>query len=249
MTTHFRIKIFLLTVFLFHLGTAGCRKTKKPELEILVPASLARVAEELGTVFESNYRIAVHIREVEFSSLNCESEGGVHGDLLLCDHPDLGRVLTNQGCVSRSIPVCCTLPVVVLLKESRYQMQDIEEMPEHPELTLSVPKDSAVLRKIAESVLPEETRFVVDADFQMSPADFLRQSKTDALVTWEFLAENEKDDLQILRFPANFHAIPVETHVLTSCQNVQSCRLFIELLTSKTGTEIFKKHCFRVFSK
>ena len=230
------IFVFLIAVIVIELG--GCKKKPPQPLDILTPGPLSAVVGELGSMFEQNYGIPVHIKSIDLSHVVC----GTPDDILFCYDPQKSKSLDETGYVASILPLSYTFPVFVLPKTNPRQITNLEELLAQ-DLKIAIQDQSDNLRQIADRYFPGHDSWP-QIDSEISLVDELKKPTYDAVLTWKFIADNYGED-QITIIPLSNDpesTVNIDVLVLTHCKDISAYHAFLNTITSKSGRDILKKH-------
>ncbi len=218
-------------------------------------AGMRKPMDEIGTVFEQKYGVAVNYNYAGSNTLLSQIELTQEGDVYMPGATMYIETAKEKGFVDYEQNVAYHVPVIAVPEGNPANITCLEDLTTPGvKVVLGDPK-AAACGKIAKQILEKNGIFdAVDANVIACAATvnelvvYTCMGTTDASIIWKASlvgTENETDTIEIPKEQNIIKIIPIGTLTFSESQNM--AKQFVDFVTSAEGKAIFEKHGFTTY--
>ncbi|MEA3488116.1 MAG: molybdate ABC transporter substrate-binding protein, partial [Euryarchaeota archaeon] len=235
------------------LQTAALTATSA--LMVYSGAGMRKPMDEIGTVFEQKYGVAVNYNYAGSNTLLSQIELTQEGDVYMPGATMYIETAKEKGFIDYEQNVAYHVPVIAVPEGNPADITCLEDLTKPGvKVVLGDPK-AAACGKIANKILEKNGIFdAVDANVIACAATvnelvvYTCMGTTDASIIWKASlvgTENETDTIEIPKEQNIIKIIPIGTLTFSECQD--RAKQFVDFVTSAEGKAIFEKHGFTTY--
>jgi molybdate transport system substrate-binding protein len=218
-------------------------------------AGMRKPMDEIGTVFEQKYGVAVNYNYAGSNTLLSQIELTQEGDVYMPGATMYIETAKEKGFVDYEQNVAYHVPVIAVPEGNPANITCLEDLTKHGvRVVLGDPK-AAACGKIAKQILEKNGIFdAVDANVIACAATvnelvvYICMGTADASIIWKASlvgTENETDTIEIPKEQNIIKIIPIGT--LTFSESQDMAKQFVDFVTSAEGKAIFETHGFTTY--
>jgi len=229
--------------------------TATSALMVYSGAGMRKPMDEIGTVFEHKYGVAVNYNYAGSNTLLSQIELTQEGDVYMPGATMYIETAKEKGFVDYEQNVAYHVPVIAVPEGNPANITCLEDLTKQGvKVVLGDPK-AAACGKIAKQILEKNGIFdVVDANVIACAATvnelvvYICMSTADASIIWKASlvgTEKETDIIEIPKEQNIIKIIPIGTLTFSECQDM--AKQFVDFVTSAEGKAIFETHGFTTY--
>ena len=229
--------------------------TGTSSLMVYSGAGMRKPMDEIGTVFEQKYGVAVNYNYAGSNTLLSQIELTQEGDVYMPGATMYIETAKEKGFVDYEQNVAYHVPVIAVPEGNPANITCLEDLTKPGvKVVLGDPK-AAACGKIAKQILEKNGIFdAVDANVIACAATvnelvvYTCMGTTDASIIWKASlvgTENETDTIEIPKEQNIIKIIPIGT--LTFSESQDMAKQFVDFVTSAEGKAIFETHGFTTY--
>ena len=227
---------------------------KPSSLMVYCGAGMRKPMNEIGTLFERIYGVAVNYNYAGSNTLLSQIELMQQGDVYMPGATMYIEIAKDKGFVDYEQNVSYHIPVIVVPEGNPANITCLQDLARPGVKVVLGDSKAAACGKIAKKILEKNGIFdAVDANTIARAATvnelvvYTCMGTADASIIWQASligTENETDIIEIPKEQNLIKVIPIGT--LTFSENKDYAKLFVDFVSSDEGKRVFEKYGFSV---
>ena len=255
-----RRSIFLMLIMVLLCTTIppGCiddTQEQTPEsLLVYCGAGMRKPMDEIGSLFEEEYGVSIHYNYAGSNALLSQMELTRKGDVYMPGATYYFDLARDKGLTDYEQLIAYHVPVIAVPGGNPANITSLDDLAE-PEVTviLGDPK-AAAIGKLANTILEKngiydavEKNVIARGATVNELIVYVSMKQADASIIWEDLAANS-EKMEIVDIPGGQNIIKiVPIGTLTSSEQKDTAKKFVDFVASPAGKAIFEKHGFTAY--
>ncbi|MCD6208088.1 MAG: molybdate ABC transporter substrate-binding protein [Methanosarcinales archaeon] len=249
----------ILTIFLLcSTITPGCidkSQEQTPEsLLVYCGAGMRKPMDEIGSLFEEEHGVSINYNYAGSNTLLSQMELTRKGDVYMPGATYYFDLAREKGLTDYEQFVAYHVPVIAVLRGNPAGITSLEDLA-NPNVTaiLGDPK-AAAIGKLGNKILEKngiygdvEKNVIARGATVNELVVYISMRQADASIIWEDLVVNS-EQMEIVEIPVEQNIIKiVPIGTLTSSEQNDTAKKFVDFVASPEGKAIFKKHGFTTY--
>ncbi|MBN2110663.1 MAG: molybdate ABC transporter substrate-binding protein [Methanosarcinaceae archaeon] len=223
-------------------------------LQVYCSAGMRRPMDEIGTMFEEEYRIPVQYNYAGANTLLTQMELTVEGDVYMPGATYYFEVASEKGLIGNSSKVAYHVPVIITPPDNPANINDLEDLANDDVDIILGDSRTAAIGILCETMLTNkgiyeqvEENVVARGATVNELVTYISLGQADASIVWEDLVRGN-EDFNIIKISEEdniIRIIPIAT--LTSSENPVAATYFVDLVVSDKGRGVFEEYGFTLY--